>query len=255
MESTDKYNIYDDAAAYDLIHCKRMDDLPFYLNQLTEGGKSVLELGCGTGRLTIPLALEGFDVTGIDIAESMLVRGREKAAQRGANIDWVHGDVRDFDLSKQFDTVLFPANSLSHLLDNQSIEACLACVRRHLTDDGRFIFQMFNPGCQVLTRDPNQRFPVAEYEDPAGRGHVTVTESNTYNSALQINNITWYYLFEDTQEEIAKSLPLRMIFPQELDYLLRHNSFDIIAKYGGFDGNLFTTHPFHQIPVCQKHRT
>ena len=255
MQSTDKKNIYDDAAAYDLMFGEWIDVLPFYLNQLTGRGKRVLELGCGTGRLTIPLALEGYAVTGIDIEESMLARAREKAAQQEANIDWVHGDVRDFDLRKQFDAVLFPANSIGHMLDNRSVEACLACVRQHLADDGRFMFQAFNPILQVFTRDPDQRYPVAEYEDPNGRGRVIVTESNTYDRALQINNITWYYSFQDTQEEIAKSLPLRMFFPQELDSLLRNNGFDIIAKYGGFDNSPFSSESDRQILVCQKDRT
>lgn len=251
---TGKNSIYDDAITYDLRHCKRMNDTPFYLNQLTGRAKSILELGCGTGRLTIPLALHGFDVTGIDIEESMLARAREKAAQVGANVEWVQGDVRSFDLGKQFDAVLFPVNSLSHMLDSKSIEACLACVRKHLTDNGRFIFQVFNPLFRVFLRDPNQRYPLAQYEDPYGRGHVTVTESNTYDRALQVNNVTWYYQFQDTQEEIAKSLPMRIFFPQELDALLRHNGFDIIAKYGGCDGNPFSSESGLQLPVCKKRK-
>ena len=254
MQMTDKRNIYDDGVAYDLMLGDRINDLPFYLNQLTGCGKRVLELGCGTGRITIPLALQGFDITGIDIEESMLARAREKAAQKGVSIDWVHGDVRYFDLGKQFDAVLFPVNSIAHMLDNRDMEACLACVWRHLADDGRFIFQAFNPLFEVFMRDPNQRYPSYEYEDPNGRGRVTITESNTYDRALQVNDITWYYLFEDTQEEILKSLRVRMFFPQELDSLLRHNGFDIIAKYGGFDQSPFSSESDHQILVCRKHR-
>lgn len=247
-----KNNIYNDAVVYDFIHSRRTGDIAFYISQMTGNGKRVLELGCGTGRLTIPLALAEFDVTGIDISENMLAHAREMAAQKGANIDWVHGDVRDFDLGKRFDAVLFPANSISHLLDNESVESCLACVKKHLTEEGIFIFQAFTPGLHLLIRDPNKRYPVAEYEDPKGRGRVIVTESNIYDNALQINNITWYHKYEDTQEEIAKLLPLRMYFPQELDSLLRHNGFEIVAKYGDFDGSLYATNPFLQIPVCRK---
>lgn len=255
MQSVEKHTIYDDAIAYDLMFGNRAsDNLQFYIDQIAECGKRVLELGCGTGRVTIPLALQGLEVSGIDIEESMLARAREKAAQDGASVEWVHGDIRDFDLGKQFDAVIFPANSIAHMLDNQSVEACLACVRRHLTDNGRFIFQAFNPILQVFTRDPNQRYPVDEFEDLHGRGRVTVTESNIYDQVLQINNIKWYYLFHDTGEEIVKDLPLRMYFPQELDSLLRHNGFEIIAKYGDFNGTPFLTKPERQIPVCRKQK-
>ncbi len=255
MQSTETRNIYDDAAAYDIIYGKWTDDLPFYISQIGEHRKRVLELACGTGRLTIPLALQGLDLTGIDIEESMLARAREKAEQEGAHIDWVHGDVRDFNLGKVFDAVLFPANSISHLLDNKSVEAFLACVRRHLTEDGRFMFHTYNPILQVFTRDPNQRHPVGEYEDPLGRGLVVVTESHAYDRALQVNNITWYCSFHDTGEEIVKPLPLRMFFPQELDSLLRHNGFEIIAKYGGFDQSPFSSESDRQILVCRKCKT
>lgn len=252
MSTSNCHNIYHDPAAYDLIHSDQTGDLQFYLERMPKRAAKVLELGCGSGRLTIPLALRELDVTGIDIENSMLARGREKAADYGVAIDWVRGDVRSFDLGEMFDAVLFPCNSISHLLDSQSVEACLACVRRHLADEGVFIFHTFNPSLQILTRDPQRRYPVAEYEDPSGRGPVVVTESNTYDRARQINNITWYHLFQATSQETATSLPLRMFFPQELDCLLGYNGFEVIGKYGGFDGSMFSSASDHQILVCSK---
>jgi len=253
MQTIDKRNIYDDAVAYDLLNGTNTADLPFYIGQFPAHSKCVLELGCGTGRLTVPLAKQGFDVTGIDIEETMLNRAREKAALSGTCINWVHGDVRDFDLGRKFDAVIFPANSIAHMLDNRSVEACLGCVRKHLDDDGKFIFQAFNPILHVFTRDTKQRYPVTEYEDPIGKSRVIVTETNIYDRAKQINNITWYYLFSNTGEEIIKTLPLRMYFPQELDSLLQHNGFEIEVKYGGHDCSPFTSECNTQIMVCIKH--
>jgi SAM-dependent methyltransferase len=250
MQSADTHSIYDDPVAYDLMF--QSADISFYLQQHAGDRGSVLELGCGTGRVAIPLAEHGYTVTGIDMNEQMLSLARAKAAAKNVSIDWVLGDVRNFDLGKQYDTILFPANSITHLLDTQSIEACLACVRKHLSENGLFILRMFNPVLECFTRDPNQRYPISEYDDPNGKGHVVVTENNIYDRARQVNEVKWYYLYEETGEQIIKNISMRIFYPQELDMLLRYNGFEIIHKYGRFDGSPFTSESPCQIPVCRK---
>lgn len=249
MHSSD---IYDDAVVYDLIH-ERLSpaDIPFYLQQIGGCNGTVLELGCGTARVTIPLAEHGYAVTGLEIDECMLKRGQEKASAKGVSIEWVHGDARNFDLGKKFDLILFPCNAIAHLLDNESVESCFSCVKRHLADDGKFILQMFNPSLSILTRDPNQRYPVAEYDDPSGKGHVVVTENNVYDRARQVNEIKWYFKFEKTGQEVVKIVPMRIFYPLELDSLLRHSGFEIICKYGGFDSSPFSSESPNQIPICK----
>src|SRR5581483_7575810 len=102
----------------------------------SRGGR-VLELGCGSGRLTIPLARAELDIVGIDISESMLAYARKKASAANVNVEFQLADMRDFDLPEKFSTIFAAGNSLLHLLDNANLQRCLSCVRRHLSRDGR----------------------------------------------------------------------------------------------------------------------
>lgn len=223
-------------------------DITFYLRKAREYGGPILELACGTGRLSIPLAREGFDVTGLDISKPMLHYARKKAA--GLDISWVEADCRDFKMDREFAFIFLGYNSLSHLHDLDSLERCFSRVREHLRDDGHFAIDVFNPNLTLLSRDPDKRFLVNTYEDPLGRGMVSKWESNEYDAKEQVNHIRWYY--ELGNEEFIEKLDMRIFFPQELDALLKYNGFTIEEKYGDFEGSTFNKDSLKQIVVCRK---
>jgi hypothetical protein len=125
-------------------------------------------------------------------------------------------------------------------------------VKRHLTDQGRFIIDIFTPRLDILIRDPSQRYPVSKYPDPDGRGNVIVTENNVYEKDTQINRIKWYYKIGDQTEETIEELNMRIFFPQELDMLLYYNGFTIDAKYGNYDETPFDSSSPKQIVVCRS---
>ena len=249
--------IYWDGRHYDLATAAVMgrglkafgDDVSFYMRQAEKYGDPILELACGTGRLAIPIAEQGMQVTGLDIAEPMLARARRKAADRGAAVEWVRADCRDFTLNRRFRLIFLAYNSVGHLHDLESVAACFSCVRRHLTEHGRFILDSLNPRLDTLTRDPARRYPVVEYADPDGRGTVVVTENNTYDADTQINRMRWYYKVGEEQEYV-EPLDLRMFYPQELDALLHYNGFTVEAKFGDFDETAFASTSLTQVVVC-----
>ena len=102
----------------------------------------------------------------------------------------------------------------------------------------------------MLTRDPDQRYPVGAYTDPDGRGLVTVMENNVYDSATQINHIRWYYRIEGQSEETTAALDLRMFFPQDIEALLHYNDFDLCSRYSDYDETPFTSRSSRQLIVC-----
>lgn len=226
------------------------DDLPFYLNKANKYGDPILELGCGTGRITIPLAKEGYSITGLDLLNSMLKEAKRKSKEAGVEIEWIEGDMIDFSLNKKFNYILMPAVAFNWLLDLESIEKCLNCVKKHLTNNGRFIFNAFNPNFNLLIRDPSKTYLNAEFHDPDGKGLITVRENNIYNKATQINKVRYHYSIAG--KTIINELNLRMIFPQELDALLNYNGFKIDAKYGDYDERPFSSDSRFQIFVCHQ---
>jgi len=252
MKSIDCKKIYWDGRHYDLINADILDDIPFFIQQAEAIGGPILELAGGTGRIAIPLAEQGFDVTGLDMSPDMLKQARKKTAAKNLSIRWKHADCRNFHFKRRFGLILLPFNSIAHLHDPESIEGCLRCVGRHLSDDGRFIIDIFNPRLEILMRDPSLRYPVVEYDDPDGRGRVTVTENNVYDKACQINRIKWYFKIGNTPEFYVE-LNMRVFFPQEIDALLTYNGFEIECKLGDYDQSVFTSASPKQIIICKSY--
>ena len=159
--------------------------------------------------------------------------------------------MTNFKLNKKFGLILITGNAFAHLETREMVEGFLSCVKDHLADNGRFIFNTFNPSLAILTRNPSEQFPHAEYPDPDGNGTVTISESNKYDSATQINRLQLYFKLGEKEE--THPVNLRMFFPQELDMLLHYNGFEVEKKYGSYDGQLFDSDSYGQIIVC-RHR-
>jgi len=242
--------LHQDGRHYDSRYGYLTRDIAFWHRIAKRYGAPVLELACGTGRITIPFAKEGSDIFGLDISYSMLQQARRKATRNGVEIGWIQADYRDFHLSKLFSLIIISFNGLAHLYDFQDIVSFSSSVRRHLTEQGRFVIDFFNPRLELLIRDPGKRFPAGSYPHPDGTGEVVVAESNLYDARTQINTLTWYYRIGE--EEFREELKMRIFFPQELEALLHYNDFVVEAKFGNYDESPFTSTSPRQILVCRK---
>ena len=254
MTAFSVYAIYRDGKAYDCMFSGMSADLPFWEAQADACRGPVLELGCGTGRVAIPLAKLCQAVTGIDASDAMLAEARRKAAEQHVDVEWVKADMRDFDLGRTFSLIIIPANTLCHLLTVSDFEACMDCVKRHLGPDGRFVIDVFVPKAELLLEKHGERFPFAEYHDPDIGGTVVVTESYVYEPDTQIKRVTTHHAVPGRDAEFEGALDMRMYFPQELDALLKYNGLRIHTKYGNHDGDPFTASSEKQLIVCAKGR-
>jgi len=226
------------------------ESVSFYIKQAKKYGGPILELACGTGRIAIPIAKEGISIVGLDFSVKMLEQAKRNSKENNVEIEWIQADMTNFNLSRKFSVIIIPAAALNWVLENKSIEKCLTCIKDHLNQDGRFIFNVFNPNLEILQRDPSKKYDIDKYPDPDGKGTVVVTTSNYYNKATQISHITTYYSVRN--DEIVKNLNLRMFFPQELDALLDYNGFKIDQKYGSFTEKTFDSESNWQIVICHK---
>lgn len=253
MTEPEPQDLYSDGRRYDLVMgaYAQAEMLDFYQRQITRFGEPALELACGSGRLLIPLTKTGIDVTGLDLSQPMLNLARAKASAQGLELSLILGDIRAFELGRKFNTVLFPAQSMQHLLSRAELEAGLAAIRRHLTSAGRLVIEIFNPSLPLLSRDPAQRYPVGQYQQPANNGKLTVTERVSYDAASQINHIEWFYLDETSGAEEALSFEMRQFYPQEVDALLEYNGFVIEQKYGDYQEAAFSSSSVKQLIVCR----
>jgi len=240
---------YEDPVVYDLEN-KDLDDLPFYLSLAQEVSGSVLELGCGTGRITIPLAQKGIEITGLDIVPGMLSRAQEKSGD--LPIQWIEADIRDFHLGKLFDLIYTTGSVFQHLIERTEQEMMLACVKEHLSPDGLFAIDLLFPSRSSMEDSEEQDWYV--YENEEGK-KVKVTGTDKYDPTKQIKHETAYRRWQDGEgREIIKRarFALRVIFPQEMKALLHYNGFSITHCYGSWDRSPLTAESQNMIYLCKR---
>ncbi|HCO68894.1 MAG TPA: class I SAM-dependent methyltransferase [Dysgonomonas sp.] len=237
-------NIYDGLNTFS-------SDLPFYSHWLEKrkAGK-ILELCCGTGRLTIPLAQAGYTITGVDNSLSMLEQARAKADESKVPVKFVESDMRYLDLPETYDIIFIPFNSIHHLYTNQDFYDVLTGVKEHLKEDGYFLFDCFNPDIRYIADSEKEEQVIAEYSTKDGRD-VFIKQTMMYENATQINRIKWHY-FINGKFDSVQNMDMRLFFPQELDAYLGMYGFEIIHKFGGFPEEIFGDKSGKQIFVCRK---
>lgn len=242
---------YADPELYDLENQRFAPAGPFYLTLAQQFGGAVLELGCGTGRYTIPLAEQGIDITGLDLAPSMLALAKAKASH--LPIPWIQADARAFHLDRKFRLIYESGAMFQHLLDRADQEQMLACVRKHLTDDGHFVVTLPVPTPQSMTTvEAEQHW--FNYTTPAGV-EVTVSGTDQYDPVRQVKLETAYRRWRDANgQEVVKVAPLslRYTFPAEMEALLRDTGFELLHCYGDWDFTLFNSESSLMICLCQK---
>jgi SAM-dependent methyltransferase len=239
-----------DGRHYDAL--KAQNDIPFYLAQAQVASGSVLEIGCGTGRVTIPLASAGFDIIGLDVSGSMLEEARRKAEGQGLSISWIQADGVTFDLDRRFALIIMPFNTLQFFRDKATLKQLFRCVKSHLRNEGRFVFDVFNPQVSFLAADPSDRYERARYPDPHGGGEVVIEETREYIAERQVVRSIRHYHIGDKRNFSVSALELRCFFPYELDLILDHFGFRLEAKYGDFDNSAFNSRSPKQICICSK---
>jgi SAM-dependent methyltransferase len=234
-------DIYDDPELYDRLFPATEQ---FYLEEAARRGGRVLELGSGTGRLTVAIAQSGIDIVGVDLSDSMLEAARRKARAAGVEVPFVRADMRDLNLGAQFATILIPGNSLLHLLTNEELKQCLTGVRRHLAPGGWLVFDISKWDMSRYTRDPGQRYPAFT------QGEITIEETSDYDAAVQVRDVVWYLSTASTPDFRRIEYRLRVIFPQELLLLLETTGFHLESRYGEFTREPFEASSRRQVCIC-----
>lgn len=259
MIDHDNLEAFADAVDYD--HEDTSDDgVAFYAALAGETGSPVLEVACGTGRVAIPIAKLGFEVTGLDIVSGMLQRAKEKSV--GLPARWVEGDARNFDLNEKFRLIFMTGNAFQAFVTNEEQAAVLQCIRAHLHDDGLFAFETRNP-LMPGTHTRAGLFPTIEtIEREIERalyvnkdGHtVRVSTTQVYDPVAQIVHLAGIKRWHDSEQDHVRAsrTALRYTFPQELKALLQCNGFDILRTYGDWDESPLTATSPSIISVCRK---
>jgi len=213
------------------LHRTPSGDVEFYVEEAKRSGGPVLELGCGTGRVLVPTAEAGIDICGLDLSETMLAKARVK--RDGLNLH--RGDMRSFDLGRRFRLITIPFRALSHVDTAEDHLRVFANVRKHLEDDGRFVFDVFFPSYEHLAQDDTDTLGFEREEN--GR-KIRRYFSTQRHASTQMMDCRFRWEIEEASgavEEFSEEFTMRWFFRYELEHALARSGFRVESLWGDFD--------------------
>ncbi|UCF69668.1 MAG: class I SAM-dependent methyltransferase [candidate division WOR-3 bacterium] len=232
-------------------------DIPFYVEYAKECGGDVLELGCGTGRVLIPIANEGIKITGLDASERMLAIARKKVKsdkELRKNVTLVHGDMKSFKLNKKFSLIYVAFRSFQCLLTKKDQIACLECVFEHLVEGGCLIVDLFAPRHDLLAQS-RVTLDLGSFYDMENGLHITRRSEVQYDLAKQTLHEDRVYEWKDGSGNACRefwSYDIAYLFRYESELLLEKCGFRIDNVYGDFDKSPYNYYSGEQIFVARK---
>ncbi len=185
---------------------RHQEDLSFYAALAELAGGPVLELACGTGRLTAPLEAMGFPTVGLDIDAGMLAQARRRGARR-----LVQADMRNFALAQRFSVVAIPYNSLQLLVDDDDLVACLTGAAAHLRPEGALALEVtdFQAGAVAPSAGP---------ELLGSADGVTLHGAVAHDLRRRVT--TYHRRFQEGERARVDHVRLRCLHVAELERLL-----------------------------------
>jgi SAM-dependent methyltransferase len=254
--TVDPYANYADL--YDLAYGGATEDLAIYENFARRCRGPVLELGVGTGRVALALARAKISVVGIDSSEVMLARARAKAGRAlSRRLQLLLADMRDFDLSREFELIICAASGFHHLLTMDDQLRCLGCVRRHLAPGGLFVAALRSLTA-IEWGDPSHAVLEWVHTDAETGDTVSKTLSVRNDGAAQIHHVT--HIYDRTEpsgvprERRVLEFDLRIIGRYEAELLLEKAGLELTHLYGDYDLGRYTHDSDHMIVVARRSR-
>ena len=219
-------------------------DIDFHLDLARSAGGKVLELGCGTGRVLVPIAAAGYQIVGLDLSEHMLAKCREGVQSQPPEVQErvrvVQGNMVEIELRETFSLVTAPFRPFQHLISVDEQPGCLRCLNRHLEKGGKLVLDLF----QVAPRRMHDPAFVEEWEDvpevelPDGRKLRRTSRTLAFHRAEQYNDVemAYYVTHRDGRtERLVQAFPFRYFFRYEVEHLLARGGFKVAGLYGNFD--------------------
>jgi SAM-dependent methyltransferase len=236
----DDYDIY--APFYDQEYGGMDADLLMIEQFAARCGSPILELACGTGRVLLPLARQGYDVTGVDVSPAMLDVARRKVAAeeptlRG-RVTLVQQDMRELALDRRFHLAVVAVNSFMHMLTPGDQVAALGAIRAHLEPDGLLLLDLFNPDLGRLLDMHGQVLMDRVFENPETGRRAVKFSSQRVDLGQQVITVTFMVDEIDAEGRPWRTLfpfRIRYLFRSELEHLLWRAGYALEAVYGSYE--------------------
>jgi SAM-dependent methyltransferase len=221
-------------------------DVDFCISLANKHGSPLLELACGTGRVTIPLARAGHTVVGVDISEEMLAIARDKLRREPADlrerVTLQQGDMRRFELGMHFGLIAIPYSSLFHLHADADRAVCLSAIHAHLAEGGVAVIDLA-PANRMANQEVGVTRVFGEGVNPA-TGKVTRNLGRKLSIDKQAQCVTVEHTYIEEEPDGSEA---RYVFVDRYTWatedqmlcLLLEAGFGDVSVLGGYDGRPF----------------
>lgn len=246
------------APFYDLIYEQVTEDIPFYLALAEESGGPVLELGCGSGRILLPLAAAGVAVTGLDNSPAMLGRAQAEVDRRdlGDRVRLALGDMANLDLGGEYPLITVPFNSWMHLESAAQMATALRGIRRHLAPGGRLVIDV--PAPATIVDAEHDSTLVLEATFALENGETLLQFSSTrLDMRQQLLHVTWLYDHVGQDGQVQRTvlpMALRYLFPYEAELMVQRAGLELIGLWGDYDRSPYSAVADHLLIVAGRPR-
>ncbi len=227
------------ARYYDAENAEMTDDLALYSELAEEYGGPILDVGCGTGRVMLHLAQEGYDCVGIDTSAAMLARARRKVIPSLAkHVELIEGDVMAHEALGHYRMILLAYHAFMHFETQEQQLTLLKLLARNLAEEGVIVFDLPNAGIAFNSLDDQTITLERTFIEPES-GHLVMQQSvSIIDRVTQHLYVTWIYdeMFENgTVHRTLAPLTLRYVFNNELQLLLAASGLRCQEVYGDYD--------------------
>jgi SAM-dependent methyltransferase len=223
-------------------------DIPFYRRRVPFPEAHVLELGCGTGRVLVPLAEACGYLHGLDLSEAMVAECHRKLEAAGSAPTKAQVEVRDitnFVLNQKFDLIIAPYRVLQNLETDTAVTGLFHCIRQHLTPGGSCILNVFRPYAEpeVLRREWCREQEMLEWKVAVEGGYVTCHDRRP---RMDLDKMILYpeliyrrYQGETLVDEATLKIAMRCYYPDEFVQLIERQGFRVLQQWGGYNGEVY----------------
>ncbi len=223
----------DYARYYDLLYKdKDYESEAAYIHGLIQkykpGAKTILNLGCGTGKHDACLQKLGYEICGVDLSETMLVEAHKRSVQ--GKLEFFHGDARSVDLGRTFDVVISLFHVMSYQTDDSDVDAAFQTANRHLNNGGAFIFDFWH-GDGILNDPPQVR--VKNLEDD--RVKIIRTAKPVMHRERHVIDVNYQIMATEKKSgcssELRETHAMRYFFLKELEHFLLKSGFVVQGSF------------------------
>jgi SAM-dependent methyltransferase len=231
------------APFYDIEHAHFEEDLSLYTNFAELCGSPLLELACGSGRLLVPLARQGYELTGVDSSAGMLKLAQEALEQAGvaAQCKLAQENMCRLSLGQKFRLAFIALGSFGHVCTRQEQRQTLAAVRDHLTTGGRFILDISNADVRYMEHLSGQVLHQGTWprQDGALLSHFVSPASSLTKHLLELTHFYEEHRQGEAVRRTVITTHLYLFERNEVELLLEEAGFEIADVYGDYELNPF----------------